>query len=331
MKLPDLLADAGRPVAYYPRLRLLTGSTNATLLLCQLIYWHGKQRDKDGWIQKRSTTVADDPEGRLEASNQSIEYETGLSYKEQKSARRQLRSRGLLQERHNRLAHEISFRINFEALEVAWCGFGERQSTDGTFGKYRWDFGDVPAGLSFKGTYTDYTETTAESPAASLAQETREDLRTGGAGDTIPSTPVEAMQHPDIRLFQQVCNRLPGARDYRLVIETMHHFREQKGDQTVEYLRPFWLAWSGRRRKADGRPYDPRSLTWFAEWAVNGSIPVETGAEHEEDRQEGRNKRALSEADLAAAQRINLRHRRAELSALSRGGISAEGGAPGAS
>jgi hypothetical protein len=78
LRLTDFLADAGRPVAYYPRLRELTGSISATLLLCQLIYWHGKQRDPSGWIYKRTMPLQDDPRGNVDPSNQSLANETGL-------------------------------------------------------------------------------------------------------------------------------------------------------------------------------------------------------------------------------------------------------------
>ncbi len=121
MKLSDLLPDPGRPVAYYPRLRALTGSTNATLLLCQLLYWHGKQRDKSGWILKRGSAAPNDREGKLNPLNQSIEAETGLTYKEQKAARRILRARGFLRERQNRLQHLTYYKLDLEAIQAAWA------------------------------------------------------------------------------------------------------------------------------------------------------------------------------------------------------------------
>ena len=70
MKLTDFLSGVGRPVAYYPSLRRITGSTNATIFLCQLIYWKGKEADPNGWLYKESDE---------------IEVETGLSYGEQKT------------------------------------------------------------------------------------------------------------------------------------------------------------------------------------------------------------------------------------------------------
>jgi hypothetical protein len=175
LKLTDLLPDAGRPVAYYPILRRLTGSTNATLLLCQLMYWHGKQADKDGWIFKRAKTSPLDEDGRLDASHQSIERETGLTYKEQKSARRQLRERGFLRERRSWIEHRIYFRLDLEALGRAWdlTAPASRSRRPGV--EYQRDGSHVPSGSLIKGTYTDYTQTTTEkktpaarSPARSL-------------------------------------------------------------------------------------------------------------------------------------------------------------------
>ncbi len=120
MKLATLLHDPGHPVAYYPKLRKICGSTNATLLCCQLLYWHGKQRDKEGWIVKRGSVTPDDPDGKRNPLNQSLEHETGLTYKEQKSARRQLKARGFLHERQDRLRHLTYFKLDLAALYDAW-------------------------------------------------------------------------------------------------------------------------------------------------------------------------------------------------------------------
>jgi len=102
-----------------------------------------------------------------------------------------------------------------------------------------------------------------------------------GEGDRIPETPAQAMKHPDIMVFQRVCGRIPGARDYQGVIETMRFFRERVGDddeQLVNYLTPYWLAWSTRKTK-NQKPYSQASLVWYSEWAVNGDIPRANGHE----------------------------------------------------
>ena len=94
----------------------------------------------------------------------------------------------------------------------------------------------------------------------------------------VPRSPVEAMVHPDVRVFVSVTGgRIPSLTQYRSVIDTVRILRERKklDDKSLrEYLKPFWLAWSGRMRR-DGRPYDPGNVTWLTEWALNGTTPGE--------------------------------------------------------
>lgn len=99
-----------------------------------------------------------------------------------------------------------------------------------------------------------------------------------GEGDPIPQTPAQALQHPDIQAYQSICGRIPGVRDYAIVIETIRLLRAKHGEKLVETVKPYWLAWSSRRTK-NGQPYDPASLVWLGEWAVNGQIPRANGKE----------------------------------------------------
>lgn len=105
MKLTDFLSDVGRPIAYYPSLRKITGSTTATILLCQFIYWRGKESDPNGWLYKTSDE---------------IEEETGLSYNEQKTARSNLVSAELIEEHYARLDHQMKFRVNLDMINLLW-------------------------------------------------------------------------------------------------------------------------------------------------------------------------------------------------------------------
>jgi len=105
MKLTEFLEDIGRPISYYPALRQITGSTNATVLLCQFVYWRGKESDPDGWLYKESSE---------------IEEETGLSYDEQKTARGKLKENGLLEEHYARLDHRMKFRLKLDAINEHW-------------------------------------------------------------------------------------------------------------------------------------------------------------------------------------------------------------------
>ena len=97
----------------------------------------------------------------------------------------------------------------------------------------------------------------------------------------LPTTPAEAMAHPDVQVFAAVTGgRIPGLAQYQTVIETVRLLRRRRklDDPALrDYLAPFWLAWRSRKR-LDGRPYDLGNITWLAEWALNGSIPPPGGA-----------------------------------------------------
>jgi hypothetical protein len=97
-----------------------------------------------------------------------------------------------------------------------------------------------------------------------------------GEGAKLPATPIEAMVHPDLKVFFKVTGgRLPGLTQYRTVIEILRHLRKTKNldaEGLAEYLERFWKAWTVRKRR-DGRPYDPANVTWLTEWALHGTIP----------------------------------------------------------
>ena len=119
---------------------------------------------------------------------------------------------------------------------------------------------------------------TSISPSESLEEE-------GVQGEKepldLPRSPAEALQHPDVRVFAAVTGgRIPGISQYQAVIEAVRLLRRReklRDPELREYLKPFWLAWSSRKRR-DGRPYDPENITWLTEWALNGSIPSQGGS-----------------------------------------------------
>ena len=113
MALTKTMIDLGKPVTYFPNLRRITSSTAATLFLSQLIYWCDKTKD-NGWIWKNSMQIAE---------------ETGLTYNEQRSARKRLVELGLIQEREQKTKHRIDFKVNQEKLDELWNQYGDGSKT----------------------------------------------------------------------------------------------------------------------------------------------------------------------------------------------------------
>lgn len=95
-----LMRGLGRTVAYYPAIAKHVGGAKAAIFMCQMLYWSphvtnelGVYKSVDEW-----------------------EQETGLTYREQVTARKELVARGLIIETHKRLEHRIYFLINDEAM-----------------------------------------------------------------------------------------------------------------------------------------------------------------------------------------------------------------------
>lgn len=109
----QLLNELGaRPIAYHPAFARVWG-VKASVLLGQLMYWHGKQQNADGWIRK---TCAE------------IEEETALGEKEQETARRVLVAAGVVEFKRMGVPAMPHYRINHNAILDALTGKTERKS-----------------------------------------------------------------------------------------------------------------------------------------------------------------------------------------------------------
>jgi hypothetical protein len=144
----------GHPIAYFPSLVPVAGSVKATVLLCQLIYWTPRAKDATGWIYK---------------SQLELMAETGLSHKEQRQARAELKRRRLLEERYDRLNHQLWFRVNVQAYNEAILLISDQmpkghfgKSPKGTSGSAERAGGDMPKETIAS---SEIPETTAETPS----------------------------------------------------------------------------------------------------------------------------------------------------------------------
>src|SRR5690625_658187 len=93
----NAIRSIGRPVAFFPALAKYVGGVNAAILLGQLMYWD-ERTDENGLGVYKTT--------------QEWEIETGLSYREQRTARAKLKEKGLLEETYQRLNHRMYYKLN---------------------------------------------------------------------------------------------------------------------------------------------------------------------------------------------------------------------------
>ena len=98
----DVLGAVGDfVIAYRPYLSKIAGSTTAGVLLCQLLFWHRRSAHEGFWIRGKSVDV--------------IEEETGLTRHEQPTARKNLRVRRILHEKHG-YGNALQFRLDLARL-----------------------------------------------------------------------------------------------------------------------------------------------------------------------------------------------------------------------
>lgn len=111
MSLSLSLANVGRALAYYPKLSKFFGSINSSIFFTQLHYWQSRNDDERGVFK----------------SSEEWTEETGLSYREQATARKHLAKLGFLKETHKRLQHRIYFKLDLEAVDAAFEAWTKAQ------------------------------------------------------------------------------------------------------------------------------------------------------------------------------------------------------------
>ncbi len=103
----------GRPIAYYPEIAKAIGSVKTAIFLCQFMYWQGKGQSNE--IYKSSKEILE---------------ETGLSYEEQRSARRLLKELNILNEVIKGIPPTIHFEFNWNVLDELLMNKLQRPETD---------------------------------------------------------------------------------------------------------------------------------------------------------------------------------------------------------
>lgn len=130
MKLSELFEATGDPFPYYPGFVHRFGiSVNACVLLCY-VGWKTKP-DTDGWSQ---------------LNMKDIRQTTGLSVKEQTTARKALVKAGLLEDRYARLDHKLKLRLANVELDAGQPADAPNDGANGQTPKGQMPLGHTPKG-----------------------------------------------------------------------------------------------------------------------------------------------------------------------------------------
>ncbi|MBU3845800.1 MAG: DNA-binding protein, partial [Candidatus Acinetobacter avistercoris] len=99
-----------QPIAFNKHYVFIGCGVNGALMLSQLVYWTSRTKDTDGWIYK------DHHEWTLE---------TGLTRKEQHTARKALKDLGFISEKKRGVPPRVYFRVERENLYKALIEYSE--------------------------------------------------------------------------------------------------------------------------------------------------------------------------------------------------------------
>ncbi len=263
------------PVAYHPILAKATGSVNAAILLSQLLYWQGKG-DNPEWTYK---------------TRDEIYEETGLSRREQETARRHLGLLHILHERRAGVPARIYYHVDMDALVEVLAAYQQKtadkaepssvsdpemrpaEDTEDTVQLAQ----NVPSswhkmyhldGTKCTNWMAQNVPTNTESTTETTTEITQKNICAAGARDEpVPANGTTSLSPPDA-LFQEIMTICQHT-DHTITPAVARHIsaaaeRLAAQGATPEDVRlfPQWWAtyWKGR----NGNPIEPRNV--MEEW-----------------------------------------------------------------
>lgn len=239
-----------KPIAFYPDFSAVTGSTNAGVLLSQLLYWKDKEIDPDGWIYKTQKDWL---------------TETSLTRSEQETARKKLRDCGIVEEKLKGNPAKLYYRINFDSLIVALKSLYESRGQDAETPHAETLHSSMreTSTLSLAKNTTEITEAAAAClPKTNYGKETKTKVK-----KTIDLSPIE----PVLKILRETDKNA----DKSISLNLRNLIRNEIDLNGEEYV---CAAVRGRvaQSKATGKPlylstfFDPDRAEWRAECARVG-------------------------------------------------------------
>ncbi|HID8274910.1 TPA: replication protein [Proteus mirabilis] len=246
MRASDLLLDFGRPVAYFPGLVKRLGSVNAVIFFSQIFYWQDKADSKLG-VYKTS---------------EEIESETGLSYREQLTARKHLVSRGILVETNKRLEHKIYYLIDCEKLDYVMSQPIENapNAQSATGESHNSDFAEQQNERPRQDKTDGGDETNPQFDPTEITTEITTDITDGTSGepdDKKSSSKIKLNYENIINSYHDILSDMPA-------IKVMTDERKRK-------LRNFWIKFKfNQERWENYLSYIASNCRWMMEDRDNG-------------------------------------------------------------
>lgn len=246
MRPSDLLLDFGRPVAYYPGLVKRFGSVNAVIFFSQIFYWQDKT----------------DSELGVYKSSEEITSETGLSYREQLTARKHLVKRGILVETDKRLEHKIYYRIDCDQLDKIMSQPIDKtpNAQSATGESHKGDFAEQQNEQPRQNKFDGGDETNPQSDPTENTTESTTEITNGTSGepdDKKAPSKIKLNYESIVKAYHDILPAMPA-------IQVMTDERKRK-------LRNFWLKFNfNQERWENYLTYVSSNCRWMLEERENG-------------------------------------------------------------
>lgn len=104
-----------KPIAFNKHYVFLGCGINGAVMLSQLVYWADKSKDPNGWIYKTGKEWTE---------------ETGLTRREQDTARKNLKELGFIEEHKHGVPCKVHFKVNQENLYNALINLAQKRQSD---------------------------------------------------------------------------------------------------------------------------------------------------------------------------------------------------------
>jgi len=101
LRKETLIAVLGNPIAYYSISARILGRVEEGIFVSQFFSWYDKGDHPEEWIYKTQDEIFE---------------ETGLTRRNQETARRQLRGLGVLEEKRAGIPARLHYRLNLDTL-----------------------------------------------------------------------------------------------------------------------------------------------------------------------------------------------------------------------
>lgn len=233
MRITDIIKGPGKVLVINNWLAKALGLQEAAFI-CNLIYWEGKQSDREGWIYKTA---------------EEIEEETTLSYKQQLPIRKMLVDANVLVEKKGRRSL-MYFKLDHDGLQKLYSKYAQRERIENL---------SMPKGNTYATNLVSNTRDITNNKRASITNATEEKEKIFNWPDYLKEMMSDSRRH--IQIIGQFLKfkKLTFDKKDKVAAVISRHLRSAKN---LTPFSPKELRWAANYCR---KKYEPIDVDWTLE------------------------------------------------------------------